>query len=110
MNISLDMSDFGSLWHTACKGLTLEKSRFEYMKGKKLSNLPPIYDNYFYWLGDNDLQAIAALQLLNQSGHTAGQFRDTAPINDDPDDYTPWGYVLITNLSYEKNEKVGEFT
>ncbi len=108
MNISLDISDFGTLWHTACKGLDLEGGRFEHMKGKPL-HIMPFSTSYFYWLGNNDLQALAALQLLTQSGYKAGLFWDTAPINDDPDDYTPWGYVIITELSYENNEKTDQF-
>jgi len=96
MNITINIDDFGLLWHTAsnAEGLEITGGRFEHVKGTPLAEFKPGSDYYMYWLGENALQALVALRLLQGEGHAVCLLWDTA--DDDPD------YCLLTSLdSYD---------
>jgi len=98
MNIELDMNDFRLLWHTSSNtdGFDLGYARFEPIKGTAREEFNFEDTHYLYWVGENDLQALVALQLLQSENHIAGLFWDTAELNEEG---ASWGYCIITTFN-----------
>ena len=102
MNIELSIEDFGMLWHTACdtNGLEINEDHgFEWVKGDTLERFDSSKTNYVYWVGDNAIQALAALQLVKYSCYYAGLFWDSSPFNEN-ENSDAWGFCIVTNKAY----------
>jgi len=103
MNIELDVKDFGLLWHTACdtSGLEIDEDHgFDWVKGNEVKDFNLEQHTYYmYWVGKEALQAIVALQILQDSGYNASLLWDGAGLSDDD----LWGYAILTNKPIKNN-------
>jgi len=99
MNIELDMNDFRLLYHTSCsaEGFDFEFCRFEPIKGTPREDLIIDASHQMYWVGEGDLQALVAFQLVLNEDPKAGLFWDTAENDGD----SVWGYCILTNYHTE---------
>jgi len=113
MNIKLDISDFEHLWHTGSNvdvSYALENDSFDFVKGDGLKVF--INKSYseiklgMYHIGESYLEALAGLQILKSEGYKAVLGCDYAPITEDAQSLTYWGYVIFTDmtLKFDSND------
>ena len=108
MNLELDISDFEHLWHTGSNvdvSYALENDSFDFVKG---DGLKVFFEKSYsgiklgmYHIGESYLEALAGLQILKSEGYKAGLFWDDAPITEDAQSLTYWGYVIFTDMTLE---------
>ena len=104
MNINFEMDDFDMFWNTGAEiksgkawfSEAFPPWRLEHKKGSKsFKSL-----KWFYWIGENSVQALVAYKLLQGAGYKTGLFWASAPINEDGGEY--WGYVVATD--YQRHD------
>ena len=108
MNLELDISDFEHLWHTGCNidvPSVIDDESYSWVKGDKLEVFEFEFRNEIklgmYHVGESYLEALAGLQILRTQGYKAGLFWDDAPITEDAQSLTYWGYVIFTDMTLE---------
>jgi hypothetical protein len=113
MNLELDISDFEHLWHTGCNidvPSVIDDESYSWVKGDKLEVFEFEFRNEIklgmYHVGESYLEALAGLQILRTEGYKAGLFWDDAPITEDAQSLTYWGYVIFTDMTLEFDEEV----
>ena len=113
MNIKLDISDFEHLWHTGCNidaPSVIDDESYSWVKGDKLEVFEFEFRNEIklgmYHVGESYLEALAGLQILKSEGYKAVLGCDYAPITEDAQSLTYWGYVIFTDmtLKFDSND------